>query len=185
MILKLTKFNCVNSTNDQAIKMIKLKKNFQGIVVANLQTKGKGTMGKKWISQKGNFFGSVFFELKKTMPNFKEFSLINPIIIKKVLKEYSTDQIKIKWPNDLLIRNRKVCGVLQEVIKFEKKFFLIIGIGINTANSPMTHAFKSISLFETSRKMVDNLDITLNLKNKYESIFYNYKFNKSLLKNGQ
>ena len=73
MILKLTKFNCVNSTNDQAIKMIKLKKNFQGIVVANLQTKGKGTMGKKWISQKGNFFGSVFFELKKQCRTLRNF----------------------------------------------------------------------------------------------------------------
>ena len=74
----------------------------------------------KGISQKGNFFVSIFFELKKTMPGFKEFSLINPVILKKILNQYSSYQVKIKWPNDLLIKNRKVCGILQELIKFEK-----------------------------------------------------------------
>ena len=123
MILKLIKFNCVKSTNDEAIKIIRSKKNYQGIVASNFQTKGRGTMGKKWISCKGNFFASIFFELKKSMPDFKEFSLINPLIVKKILNEYSTHQVKIKWPNDLLIKNRKVCGILQELIKFEKKFF--------------------------------------------------------------
>ena len=126
MLLKLIKFNCVKSTNDVAIKLIKSKKNSKGIVISNFQTNGRGTMGKKWISYKGNFFASIFFELKKTMPNFKEFSIINPIIIKKILKEYSYNQVKIKWPNDLIINNRKVCGILQELITFEKKLFLII-----------------------------------------------------------
>ena len=80
MIIKLTKFNRVNSTNDQAIKMIKLKKIFQGIVVANLQTKGKGTMGKKWISQKGNFFGSVFFNKPEWITKLKEgFETLNQL----------------------------------------------------------------------------------------------------------
>ena len=65
MLLKFIKFNCVKSTNDVAIKLIKSKKNFKGIVVSNFQTKGRGTMGKKWISYQGNFFVSIFFELKK------------------------------------------------------------------------------------------------------------------------
>ena len=182
MILKLIKFNCVKSTNDEAIKIIKSKKNSKGIVVSNFQTKGRGTMGKKWISYKGNFFASIFFELKKSMPNFKEFSLINPLIVKKILKEYSSQQVKIKWPNDLLIRNRKVCGILQELIQFEKKFFLIIGIGINTVSSPKTKSFRGTSILESSNKLVDNSMILKSLKKNYETIFRNYKFNKKLLK---
>ena len=65
MKLNLIKLKEVKSTNDEAIKIIRSKKNKQGIIISNLQTKGKGTMGKKWISQKGNFFASIFFELKK------------------------------------------------------------------------------------------------------------------------
>ncbi len=182
MILKLIKFDCVKSTNDEAIRIIRSKKNSQGIVVSNFQTKGKGTMGKKWISYKGNFFASIFFELKKSMPDFKEFSLINPVIIRKILNEYSSHQVKIKWPNDLLIKNRKVCGILQELIKVEKKFFLIVGIGINTVRSPKIRSFKSISLLESSNKLIDNSEILINIKRNYENIFYNYKFNKKLLK---
>ena len=64
MNLKLIKFNCVISTNDEAIKIIKTRRNRQGIIISNQQTKGKGTMGKKWVSIKGNFFASIFFELK-------------------------------------------------------------------------------------------------------------------------
>ena len=182
MILKLIKFDCVKSTNDEAIRIIRSKKNSQGIVVSNFQTKGRGTMGKKWISYKGNFFASIFFELKKSMPDFKEFSLINPVIIRKILNEYSSHQVKIKWPNDLLIKNRKVCGILQELIKVEKKFFLIVGIGINTVRSPKIRSFKSISLLESSNKLIDNSEILINIKRNYENIFYNYKFNKKLLK---
>ena len=89
MKLNLIKFNQVKSTNDEAIKIIRSKKNKQGIIISKLQTKGKGTMGKKWISQKGNFFASIFFELKKNMPKANEFSLINPLIIRNILKKYS------------------------------------------------------------------------------------------------
>ena len=55
MKLSLIKFKKVKSTNEEAIKIIKSKKNKQGIIISSFQTKGKGTMGKKWISQKGNF----------------------------------------------------------------------------------------------------------------------------------
>ena len=166
MKLNLIKFNCVKSTNDSAMKIIRSKKIKAGIIISNKQTNGKGTMGKKWVSQNGNFFVSVFFELKETLPNFKEFSLINPMIIKKILNKYSTSEVKIKWPNDLLIKSKKVCGILQEVIKFEKKSFLIIGIGINTLSSPSTNKFNSISLLECSNKLINNYKILREIKKK-------------------
>ena len=117
MKLRLIKFSNVKSTNDEAIKKIKSKKVRAGIVYSYSQTKGRGTMGKKWISFNGNFFITIFFELKKNMPNFKEFSVLNPLILKKLLSRYTNLNIKIKKPNDLLINNNKVCGILQETLK--------------------------------------------------------------------
>ena len=67
---------------------------------------------------------NAVFELKKNMPDFQEFSKINPLILKKVLNEYTHNRVKIKWPNDLMIKNRKVCGILQELVTFERKLFL-------------------------------------------------------------
>ncbi len=174
MRLNLIKFKSVKSTNEEAIKIIRSKKNKQGIIITKHQTKGKGTMGKKWVSVKGNFFVSIFFELKKNMPEPKEFSLINPIIIKKILKEYSRFEIKIKWPNDLLIKSRKVCGILQELVKVEKRDFLIIGIGINTFKIPNNKDFKSISLLQCSDKKINNISILKNLKKTYELSNWRY-----------
>ena len=174
MKINLKEFKKVKSTNDEAIKIIRSRKNKQGIIVSNLQTKGKGTMGKKWVSLKGNIFASVFFELKKNMPNYKEFSLINPLIIARILTKYTSFQVKIKWPNDLLIKSRKVCGILQELIKIDNKSFLIIGIGINTLKSPNNVKLKAISLMECSHKKINNREILSNLKKNYELSNWRY-----------
>ncbi len=181
MKLRLIKFSNVKSTNDEAIKKIKSKKVGAGIVYSYSQTKGRGTMGKKWISFNGNFFITIFFELKKNMPNFKEFSVLNPLILKKLLSRYTNLNIKIKKPNDLLINNNKVCGILQETLKIEKKIFLVIGVGVNTLISPKSENIKAISLKESSKVIVKNLDILENLKDEYEKIFLNYKLNKCFL----
>ena len=70
MKFEIFKFESVTSTNDMAINLIKEKKKEFGCVYADLQTKGRGTNGKKWISEKGNFFGSIFFPLKKKLSTF-------------------------------------------------------------------------------------------------------------------
>ena len=62
MRLKLIKFASVKSTNDEAFKLIKKNKIKPSILVATKQTKGRGTMGKKWISKNGNLFITIFFE---------------------------------------------------------------------------------------------------------------------------
>ena len=67
MKLRLIKFCKVKSTNDEAIKKIKSKKIPAGIVCSNIQTNGRGTMGKKWISFNGNFFITIFFTCKNPL----------------------------------------------------------------------------------------------------------------------
>ncbi len=174
MKLKLIKFKKVKSTNDVAIKIIRSKKNTRGIVISEEQTKGKGTMGKQWVSQNGNFFASIFFELKNNMPKPNEFSKINLIILKNILNMHSNFDVKIKWPNDLIIKGKKVCGILQELINFDKKNFLIIGIGINTMKSPTNEKFRSTSLLESSNKKISNNKILNDLKKNYELSNWRY-----------
>ena len=63
MKLKIIKFKSVKSTNDVAIKLIKKQNHSCGLIISDAQTKGRGTMGKKWISKKGNIFISTFFKV--------------------------------------------------------------------------------------------------------------------------
>tara|TARA_B110000285_G_scaffold142350_1_gene159126 strand:+ start:170 stop:733 length:564 start_codon:yes stop_codon:yes gene_type:complete len=177
MKLKITKFKNVKSTNDKAINLIQSGKATSGIVVSDLQTKGRGTMGKRWISKKGNIFISIFFKvnLKKLKINF--FLKLNARIIKKILKKYTKKNIVIKKPNDLLIENKKICGILQEVIEFKNDKFLITGVGINTSVSPKDKKFISTCLQEHAQIIIKNLDIVKNIKNTYEKMANEFKNN--------
>ena len=75
MKIRLLKFKKVKSTNDTALRLIKRKYSIPTIVTSLSQTRGRGTMGKKWISKKGNLFFTIFFELnqKKIILNIFQF----------------------------------------------------------------------------------------------------------------
>ena len=178
MKLKVLRYNSLRSTNEKAIELIKSKKIKPKIIFSKNQTKGKGTMGKKWISKKGNFFVSILFEFITKDTKVEDISFLNPHIIKNILNMYSKYKINIKRPNDLLIKGKKISGVLQEVIEFELKKYLIIGIGINTLHAPKSSEFKSISLTECSNKKIDNSSILNDIKYSYEILISDIKKNK-------
>ena len=177
MKLKITKFKSTKSTNDESIKLIQSGKVTSGLVSAEIQTNGRGTMGKKWISKKGNIFISIFFKVNFTKIKIENFLIINANIIKKILKKYTKKKIIIKKPNDLLIENKKICGILQEVVNFKNDKFLITGFGINTSISPTDKEFISTCLQEHTKIIINNLSIIKNIKNTYEKIISDFKNN--------
>ncbi len=172
MKLKLIKMKNVFSTNDLALKLIKKKMLKPTLITSIKQSKGRGTMGKKWISLKGNLFFSIYFAVNKTRLNYKQFAILNAYILKKIISEVVNTKIKIniKWPNDLLIGNKKICGILQEVIHFNEQTFLIIGAGINTNFSPFKKNFKSTSIRNTIRKKINNDLVLRKIKKVYEKL---------------
>ena len=172
MKLKIVKFKSVTSTNDEAIKLIRSNKYLLGLVFSDSQTKGKGTMGKKWISHKGNIFISIFFKVNLIKIKIENYLIINAKIIKKILHEYTKKIIKIKKPNDLLIDGKKICGILQEVIDHKKEKYLITGIGINTKISPLNKDFKCTSLKLNSSKNINNKIIIDKIKKNYDKLIY-------------
>ena len=176
MKFNIFEYEKVTSTNDEAIKLIRQKKE-SGFVVSKIQSKGKGTHGKKWISKKGNFFGSFFFSLKKNYPTFDEFSLINSVIISNTLKKFCNNaNISLKWPNDIFINKKKVCGILQELVTYNDRKFLIIGIGINIISNPVINEkYRATNIyFETKKKLSIN-EIYGLLITSYEKFFLNLK----------
>ena len=168
MKVKLLRFKSVKSTNDVALKLIQKKNSRPTMIVSETQTHGRGTMGKKWISQKGNLFISIFFEMNQKNINFKHFAILNAYLLKNILSKNFSKKIKIKWPNDLLHKNKKICGILQEVIDYKDKKFLVVGIGINTNIGPINKGFSSTSLKKIMDKNIDNNKVLNNIKSIYE-----------------
>ena len=175
MKFKVFKFKSLKSTNEKAIKLIKINKRKFGFVYADLQTRGRGTYGKKWVSKKGNFFGSIFFPLRKNYPSFDQFSLINPVIISSIIKKFcDKKKIKLKFPNDIFLNGRKICGILQEVISVNRKNFIIIGVGLNmTSNPSIKNKYKATNIFQESRIKVNADEFANLLVTAYEMFFLN------------
>ena len=173
MNLKIMKFKNVNSTNDIAIKLIQKGKLFSGLVVSKKQKKGRGTMGKKWISIKGNLFLSIFFKINKKM-NLKKITKLNLNIINKIINEYSLIKTSIKQPNDILINGQKVCGILQEMIFNKNQKYIVIGIGINLINSPFIRNYPTTFLNKYSKKNVYKITLAIKIKNEFEKQYYKF-----------
>jgi len=189
MKLKIIKMKQVESTNNVALRIIKKGKLKPTLISSSIQTKGRGTMGKKWISEKGNLFVSIFFKIDQKTVNFKEYALLNAYLLKNIIQEFSKKKIKIRWPNDLLIKKEKICGILQEVVNYNTETFLIVGVGINTNSSPIIKNYKVTSLSSILKKKIDNNKILRLIKKDYEKFLYkaqknNFtKLKKKILKN--
>ena len=126
--LNIDIFEEIDSTNDEC-KRISIENDLH-IVIAEKQTKGKGRHGKKWSSpDTGNIYMSISTEKELSCGPI---SLFTGLICKKSIdKTINKEKIGLKWPNDLVLENKKIGGILVETELFNEKTRKIIGIGIN------------------------------------------------------
>ena len=152
MVLKKFKYKKVSSTND--IAMQKIRQGYKsGVIISDKQTHGRGRHGKKWISNKGNLFFSIFFNINKKIQTSK-LVISNLKIIKKILSKHTKSKIKIKRPNDITVNKKKICGILNETLFYNDLKFLVIGIGINIVSSPNIRNYPTTNLDEITNKTV-------------------------------
>ena len=178
--MKLKKFNfkIINSTNDKAFQIIKNTNHKSGIVITEQQKSGRGQYGKKWTSFKGNLFVSIFFQVNMVQLSLKNLTIINCLLVKKLLSNFYKDKITVKKPNDLLINNMKISGILQETLSKSGKTFIIVGIGINLIKSPSIRNYLTTNLFDLTGIKITPNNAALKLKKIYETFIPMFpKFN--------
>lgn len=184
LLLKIIKLNAVDSTNSFLKEMTQnySVENFT-TVVAEAQYEGRGQANKKWFSEPCK---NLIFSTFVSFSNFfirdqKYLNFAVALAVFKTLNAYQIPLLKIKWPNDILSANKKLCGILTEnTIQKDKITSSIIGIGINVNQEefpkeiPMASSIKKI----TGKKMdLENLlqELLENLK-KYLNLLVNDKF---------
>ncbi len=169
MKIKKFFFKKVKSTNETSIRLIK-KNHKNGFVITEVQTSGKGQIGKKWISKKGNIFLSIFFIINSNL-RIKKITNLNLNIVNKIINKYSQKKTSIKKPNDIMINRQKVCGILQEIIFHNNKKYLIVGIGINLLNSPYISGYPTTYLYKYSKKKIYKLQLAMKIKKEFEKLY--------------
>ena len=168
MKFKIFRFKKVKNTNSTAIRIIKNNKFKYGMIISEIQNKGRGQYGRKWISYKGNLFVSFFYKIEDLAVSVKQLTKINCILVRTLLSKYYKKKITFKKPNDLLINKKKICGILQESISIFDEKYLVVGIGINLIKNPNIKNYPTINLYKLTNKKISKNRIENKLKKIFE-----------------
>ena len=174
MKFKILRFKKLKSTNDTAMRMIKNSNLKYGMIIAETQSKGRGQYGRKWTSLKGNLFVSFFYSLEGINLTMAQITKLNCLLVKKLISKYYKKRIFYKKPNDLLVKRKKICGILQERINKLNDKFLIVGIGINLIKNPIICNYPTINLNDLVNKKISKKKITMELKDIFEKNFFKF-----------
>lgn len=154
---KLLCFEKLPSTNDLAKELLKEQSAHGTLVAADLQTAGKGRRGRQWTSPAGSSISmTLCLEPQIRAEHAAGLTLVLALAAAGAIRECSGAEPQIKWPNDLVLNGKKVCGILTEMCLRKDGFGIAAGIGINvnTAQFPPEIAQTATSLFlETGREI--------------------------------
>ena len=136
----------VGSTNDEAVKQSAEREHGKFVVTAIRQENGRGRRGRSWIGLEGNLFMSLGVEVPLNRLGQLIF-VVTLALAQSVLKLSPQEDVKLKWPNDVLVRGRKISGILLEKGAGD---YIIAGIGGNVKHAPelVGKSYRSISLSE-------------------------------------
>jgi len=133
-------FETINSTNTLAGKMARAgKDNF--LIIAKTQTEGKGRHSRKWHSPEGGIYFSFALNSSKLPFSPQLFSVASSIGVMDFLSEQQVENVEYRWPNDILVNGRKICGILCELVDST----IITGIGFNLNNEIFDEEIEKIA----------------------------------------
>jgi len=130
---KLYYYPQTGSTNDEAYRLGAEGLPEGTVVVAESQTKGKGRMERVWHSPAGsNIYTSLILRPPLRPAAAPQISLVAGVAVAELLEQYCPGRVELKWPNDVLIQGKKICGILAQMkTAGEDIDFVVVGIGIN------------------------------------------------------
>ena len=145
-------FKEVASTNTVA-KFLSMHNVANGtVVISEKQTQAKGRSGKSWESPLGGVWLSIILKPNVDQSKFPMITLATGVAVAKTLEKIGVEEPEIKWPNDIMINGKKICGILTEAIaKFNTVENVIIGVGID-ANLDVSQFPKELQAGTTTLK---------------------------------
>lgn len=172
---KILFFEEVDSTNNKA-KQIALEKKEGAVVISEIQTSGRGRRGREWQSPKGGIYVSFILKPNVSPERAPQLTLVSSLALVETLNAMDGNlNAKIKWPNDVLISDKKISGILTELsADMEKINYIVVGVGvnINTDINSLPETATSLKL-----EMKEEVSVKLFLKSfleHYDSVYLEY-----------
>jgi len=191
---KVLFFEEVDSTNNKA-KQIASEEKEGTVVISEVQTSGRGRRGREWNSPKGGIY--ISFILKPNIPPEKapQLTLVSSLALAETLNSMDKKlDAKIKWPNDILIKGKKISGILTELSSdIEKINHIVVGVGVNlntdknalpeTGTSLKTEMGENVSIKLFLKLFLEHFDLVYKeyITNGINKIIERWKFNSDTL----
>ena len=191
---KVLFFEEVDSTNNKA-KQIASEEKEGTVVISEVQTSGRGRRGREWNSPKGGIY--ISFILKPNIPPERapQLTLVSSLALAETLNSMDKKlDAKIKWPNDILIKGKKISGILTELSSdIEKINHIVVGVGVNlntdknalpeTGTSLKTEMGENVSIKLFLKLFLEHFDLVYKeyITNGINKIIERWRFNSDTL----
>ena len=173
---EIAHFSELDSTNRTA-KELAVEGAPEGtLVVAEQQTKGRGRIGRNWHSpfQEG-IYASLILRPKLPPAEAPKITLVTGVSVAETLLALTPLKPAIKWPNDILVGDRKICGILTETsTEMDAIDFVVVGVGINVNNRSFPDDLKetATSIYRETRKAVDRVTLMQEFLRQFERSYF-------------
>lgn len=178
---KVHYYDSIDSTNKEAKKLATLEDEGT-VIISEEQTEGKGRLGRGWISPKGKgIWMSIILKPNVEPVKVGAITLLGAAAVYNGLKNMNVDSL-IKWPNDILIDDKKICGILTEMnAELNRINYLIMGIGINVNldedDIPPELKDRANSIKIYKNKEIDRKSLLANILNEFEKLYIPFAAN--------
>jgi BirA family biotin operon repressor/biotin-[acetyl-CoA-carboxylase] ligase len=172
-------FKEVLSTNNVAKFFAEHGTDEGAVIISETQSKGKGSRRRKWKSPKGGTWLTIVLRPEFSPSKAPLITLATGIAVARTLRKYGVDA-QIKWPNDILINNKKVSGILTEAnAKFATLDYVVVGVGIDSnidpKEFPELDKYEITSLKDELGSAVNENKLIANFLNEFELVYNDLK----------
>lgn len=167
----------VDSTNRYAKQLMEKNPKEGTVILSEIQTFGRGRKSRPWISSKDGLWFSVILFPHLSPQQAMYVTMTASIAIVQAIQTICGLDAEIKWPNDILIRGKKVCGILTEIdAEIDQVNYSIIGIGMNVNNKLSDELKeKAISLQMVKKTRIDRKDLLCSILEHFDTLYIRLK----------
>lgn len=168
LIGRLLHFEAIDSTNAEAHRLAKEGERGPLWIVSDLQSQGRGRLGRHWVSEPGNLYSTLVFTLTGSALVASQVGFVAALAIRDtalVFLPRGAGPIRIKWPNDVQLAGAKLAGILPETVaqSTDGRITVALGMGLNIAHAPEGTPYPVAALAHhgakvTPRDCLDRLD---------------------------
>ena len=174
---KIYYFDSVSSTMDIAMQL-GLKNSAEGtLVLTESQTKGRGRLGREWFSPRyKGIYLSLILKPKILLNQAPILTLMASVSICEAIKEIAALEAQIKWPNDILMHQKKLGGILTEInAEMDGIRFIVIGIGLNVNNDKKALISGATSLKEQKKEGINRIELLQEILRRIEKNYLTFQ----------